>query len=205
MLIGTPDHWHALTAIAAMEAGADLYLQKPISVDVKEGEAILSAARKFGRVVQVGLQRRSTPHLVEARDKVVREGKLGKVGLVEICCYWHMRDTRNLANTAPKAEPLDYEMWTGPAPDAAVVRHAVACVHGILATASWATWASATCSTCVRWMLGLGWPKRVSSSAAASSSTRRARPTPPTRKPSPLITATCRSSGSIACGARRPI
>ena len=74
VLIGTPDHWHALTAIEAMKAGADLYLQKPISVDVAEGQAILAAARKYKRVVQVGTQRRSTPHLIEARDRYIREG-----------------------------------------------------------------------------------------------------------------------------------
>jgi predicted dehydrogenase len=115
VLIATPDHWHALAAIAAMEAGADLYLQKPISVDVVEGQAILSAARRWNRVVQVGTQRRSTPHIVEARDRIVREGKLGKVGLVEIYCYYHMRTRENPPDTAPPPE-LDYEFWTGPAP-----------------------------------------------------------------------------------------
>ena len=65
VIIATPDHWHALTAIEAMKAGADLYLQKPISVDVAEGQAILAAARQYKRVVQVGTQRRSTPHLVQ--------------------------------------------------------------------------------------------------------------------------------------------
>src|SRR5438128_11914555 len=77
VLIGTPDHWHALTAIAAMEAGADVYVQKPISVDVAEGQAMVAAARKHKRVVQVGTQRRSTPHLIECRDRVLKEGKLG--------------------------------------------------------------------------------------------------------------------------------
>src|SRR6476619_7389070 len=72
VLIGTPDHWHALTAIAAMEAGADVYVQKPISVDVAEGAAMLAAARRLKRVVQVGTQRKSTPHLVECRKNVVQ-------------------------------------------------------------------------------------------------------------------------------------
>ena len=85
VLIATPDHWHALPMIAAVEAGADVYVQKPISVDVVEGQAMVAAARKHKRVVQVGVQRRSTPHLVEARDRILREGKLGKIGLVEIC------------------------------------------------------------------------------------------------------------------------
>src|SRR5437588_8158919 len=87
VLIATPDHWHALAMIAAAEAGADIYVQKPISVDVVEGQAMLAAARRHRRVVQVGLQRRSTPHLVEARDRVVRPGLLGKVAHVEVYCY----------------------------------------------------------------------------------------------------------------------
>src|ERR1035441_1996863 len=91
VLIGTPDHWHALPMIAAVQAGADVYVQKPISVDVIEGQAMLAAARKHQRVVQVGTQRRSTPHLIEARDQIIKEGKLGKIGLVEMCCYYHMR------------------------------------------------------------------------------------------------------------------
>src|SRR5438477_2393730 len=65
VLIATPDHWHALPMIAACEAGADIYVQKPISVDVVEGQAMVAAARKHNRVVQVGTQRRSTPHLIE--------------------------------------------------------------------------------------------------------------------------------------------
>src|SRR6516162_1513846 len=93
--VATPDHWHALPTIAAIQSGADVYCQKPISVDVVEGQAMLAAARKYNRVVQIGTQRRSTPHLVEARDQIVREGKLGKIGLVEICCYYHMRDETN--------------------------------------------------------------------------------------------------------------
>src|SRR4051794_21180819 len=114
VLIATPDHWHALPMIAAVEAGADVYVEKPISVDVVEGQAMLSAARGHGRVVQVNTQRRSTPHLIEARDRIVREGKLGKIGLVEIYCYYQMRARDNPPDTNPP-ESLDYEMWTGPA------------------------------------------------------------------------------------------
>ena len=75
VLIATPDHWHALPMIAAVEAGADVYVQKPISIDVTEGQAMLAAARKHQRVVQVGTQRRSTPHLIEAREQIIRQGK----------------------------------------------------------------------------------------------------------------------------------
>ena len=72
-LIETPDHWHALPMIEAVRSGADVYVQKPISVDVREGQAMLAAARKHKRVVQVGTQRRSTPHLIEARDRIIQE------------------------------------------------------------------------------------------------------------------------------------
>ena len=100
VLIGTPDHWHALPMIEAVKSGLDVWVQKPISVDVVEGQAMLAAARKYKRVVQVGMQRRSTPHLVRARDRVIREGLLGTVGLVEIYCYYHMRATANPPDTA---------------------------------------------------------------------------------------------------------
>src|SRR5262249_37526294 len=115
VLIGTPDHWHALQMIAAVEAGADVYVQKPISVDVLEGEAMLAAARKHNRVVQVGTQRKSTPHLVEAKKNIVDAGRLGKVAHVEICCYYHMRANGNPPLSAVP-DYFDYETWTGPAP-----------------------------------------------------------------------------------------
>jgi predicted dehydrogenase len=165
VLIGTPDHWHALPMIAAVEAGADVYVQKPISVDVVEGQAMVAAARKHNRVVQVGTQRRSTPHLVEARDTIIKGGKLGKIGLVEIYCYYHMRARENPPDTAPPAY-LDYEMWTGPAP----MRPYNRLVH----PRSWRAFMEygngIVGDMCihmldmVRWMLDLGWPKRISSS-----------------------------------------
>lgn len=164
VLIGSPDHWHALQVIAAIEAGADVYLQKPISVDVLEGEAILAAARKHQRVVQVGTQRKSTPHLIEAKEQVVAAGLLGKIGHVEMCCYHSMR-----ANNNPPVQPvpdfLDYEMWTGPAP----LRPYVGLPHtrwwrafmeygnGIIGDMGVHMFDTA------RWMLGLGWPKRITS------------------------------------------
>jgi hypothetical protein len=115
VLVGTPDHWHALAMIAAVESGADVYCQKPISVDIAEGQAMLAAARKTQRVVQIGTQRRSTPHLIEAREKFVKSGALGKVGFAEVYCYYHMRNGSNPPDEMPP-ENLDYEMWTGPAP-----------------------------------------------------------------------------------------
>ena len=163
VLIGTPDHWHALQAIEAMKNGAHVYLQKPVSLDVLEGEAVLAAAQKYNKVVQIGTQRRSTPHLIDAKENIIEAGLLGKVAHVELFCYYHMR-----LNTLLKAEEipdyLDYDLWTGPAamrPYQGLPHRrwrafqeygngimGDMCVH-MLDT--------------VRWMLGLGWPTQISS------------------------------------------
>jgi predicted dehydrogenase len=163
-MVETPDHWHALPMIAACEAGADVWVQKPISVDVMEGKAMLDAARKHNKVVQVVTQRRSTPHLVEAKKEFLDAGKLGKIGLVEIYCYYHMRSRENPPDGRPP-ENLDYEMWTGPAP----MRPYNKLVH----PRSWRAFMEygngIVGDMCVhmldmvRWMLNLGWPARVSS------------------------------------------
>ena len=164
VLIATPDHWHALPMIAAVESGADVYVQKPISIDVREGQAMLAAARKHQRVVQVGTQRRSTPHLIEARDRIIREGKLGKIAFVEIYCYYHMRNSSHPPDSNPPAN-LDYTMWSGPAP----ARPYNAMVH----PRGWRSFMEYSNGIVgdmcihmldmVRWMLGLGWPRRVES------------------------------------------
>ena len=163
VLIGTPDHWHALPMIAAVQAGADVYVQKPISVDVIEGQAMVAAARKHKRVVQVGTQRRSTPHLIEARENIVKAGKLGKVAQAEICCYY--RWGRNKVPNINPPDYLDYEMWTGPAP----MRPYNSQVH----PRSWRNFMEygngimgdmgIHMFDAVRWMLDLGAPLRVSS------------------------------------------
>ncbi|HEY7328812.1 MAG TPA: Gfo/Idh/MocA family oxidoreductase [Gemmataceae bacterium] len=165
VLVNTPDHWHALPMIAAVEAGADVWVQKPISVDVVEGQAMVAAARKHKRVVQVGTQRRSTPHIIEARDRVLKEGKLGDIRHVEIYCYYHMRARENPPDTTPPAN-LDYEMWTGPAP----MRPYNKLVHPRRWRAFMEYGNGIMGDMCihmldmVRWMLSLGWPKRISSS-----------------------------------------
>lgn len=162
--VATPDHWHALQMIAAVKSGADVYCQKPISVDVAEGQAMLAAARKYKRVVQVGTQRRSTPHLIEARDNILKPGKLGKIGLVEIYCYYHMRATANPPDTAAPSN-LDYEMWTGPAP----MRPYNSLVHPRGWRAFMEYGNGIVGDMCihmldmVRWMMDLGWPVSVSS------------------------------------------
>ncbi|MFO7823338.1 MAG: Gfo/Idh/MocA family oxidoreductase [Cyclobacterium sp.] len=162
VLVGSPDHWHALQAIDAIQAGAHVYLQKPISVDVIEGEAILAAARKYNKVVQIGTQRRSTPHLVEAKKNIVDKGLLGKISHAEMCCYYHMR-----ANGTPEIQPVpdffDYDLWVGPGP--------MRPFDGLPHRRWWRTMMEysngITGDMCVhmfdavRWTLGLGWPKSV--------------------------------------------
>ncbi len=113
VLIGTPDHWHCLPMIDACKAGADVYVQKPISYDVVEGQAMVAAARKYGRTVQVGLQRRSTPHLLEARERYIDSGKLGKIAYVDIHSYYG-----GPHDFPPNQQPpatLDWNMYVGPA------------------------------------------------------------------------------------------
>ena len=164
VLIGSPDHWHALQTIDAIKAGANVYVQKPISVDVIEGEAMLAAARKYKRTVQVGMQRRSTPHLADAKKNIIEAGLLGNISHVEMCCYYHMRNNSNpTLQTVP--DFLDYDLWTGPAPlrpyDGLPHRGwwrafmeygngivGDMCVHMLDA---------------VRWSLDLGWPTKISS------------------------------------------
>ncbi|MGD0258227.1 MAG: Gfo/Idh/MocA family oxidoreductase [Verrucomicrobiota bacterium] len=164
VLIATPDHWHALPMIAAVEAGADVYVQKPISVDVIEGQAMLAAAREHRRVVQVGTQRRSTPHFIEARDTILREGKLGKVGLVEVYSYYGMGSGPDPEDSAPP-DYLDWEMWTGPAP----MRPYNPMKHP-MGWRSFMEYSNGTLGDlCIhmldaaRWMLDLGSPRSVSS------------------------------------------
>ena len=164
VMVSTPDHWHAVPSIAALQAGADVYVEKPVSVDVIEGAAMVAAARKYNRVVQVNTQRRSTPHLIEARDRILREGKLGRIGHIDICCYWGMGRAGNPPDVAVPAH-LDYDLWTGPAPMRpfnqrthprgwrAFMEYGNGivgdmCIHML---------------DMVRWLLDLGWPTSVSS------------------------------------------
>ena len=171
VLVGSPDHWHSLHMIAAVESGADVYCQKPISHDVLEGEAMVAAARKYNRVVQIGTQRRSTPHLIDAKKKIVESGMLGKVGQVDIYCYYHMRAN---GNPPVKSVPdfLDYEMWTGPAalrpyddiPHRRWWRTFIEYSNGIVGDMC------VHMLDCTRWMLNLGWPKRVSSTGGIYAS-----------------------------------
>jgi predicted dehydrogenase len=165
VIIGTPDHWHALTCIESLKSGAHVYVQKPISIDVIEGEAMVAAARKYNRVVQVGLQRRSTPHLLEAKRNIVDSGLIGKISHVEMCCYYHMR-AHTGSTPVPIPAHLDYDMWAGPAskrdytqlPHRGWWRAYMEYSNGIMGDMC------VHMFDAVRWMLDLGWPEKISSS-----------------------------------------
>jgi predicted dehydrogenase len=112
--IGTPDHWHALPAIDACLARKDVYLEKPDGHNINEGKAIVAAARKQERMVQLGTQARSAPDLMEA-VKFVAAGNLGKVIYGKA---WETDDVRNIGRPADSTPPkgVDYDLWLGPAP-----------------------------------------------------------------------------------------
>ncbi|HEY1763928.1 MAG TPA: Gfo/Idh/MocA family oxidoreductase [Opitutaceae bacterium] len=164
VVVATPDHWHALPALAAMKAGSDVYLEKPITVDVMEGEALVAAARKYGRVVQVNTQRRSNPLYLEVRDRYLRGGRLGKIGLVETYSYIHDRPAGFIPD-APVPAHLNYDLWTGPAP--------LTPFKAMKEDKDWRPFMEYGNGSIgnlgvhmfdqVRWLLGLGWPSVIQS------------------------------------------
>jgi len=116
VIVATPDHWHALAGIAALEAGKDLYVEKPLAHNIYEGRKMVEAARRNKRIVQMGTQQRSGAHFQEA-VKLVRDGKIGKVGRVHSWNHGNASPAGigNPRDTAPPAG-LDWDMYLGPAP-----------------------------------------------------------------------------------------
>lgn len=114
VMIGTPDHWHAIQAIMACDAGKDVYIEKPCALTVNEGRQIAAAARKHNRIIQHGTQQRSGLHFQEARE-YVQSGKLGKIAMSRNWAILGRGDIGKAPEEAPPAH-LDYAMWLGPAP-----------------------------------------------------------------------------------------
>jgi predicted dehydrogenase len=114
VIIGTPDHWHALPTVMACQAGKDVYVEKPLSISIGEGRVMVDAARKHDRVVQMGTQQRSASHYAEAVN-YVKSGKLGKIRLVRCWAYqdW-MGNIPVVADSDPPSS-VDYDLWLGPA------------------------------------------------------------------------------------------
>jgi predicted dehydrogenase len=117
VIIATPDHWHAIQAIMACEAGKDVYVEKPLSIAIREGRRIVDAARKHDRIVQVGTQRRSSKLYAQLAE-LVQSGAIGKVTSARACYASNLAP--NGIGNVPDADPypgLDWDMWLGPRPD----------------------------------------------------------------------------------------
>src|SRR5690606_15501887 len=114
VIIGTPDHWHALMMIDAVAAGKDVYVEKPVGNSIEECKAMVAAQKKYNRIVQAGQWQRSQQHFREAVE-FVQSGKLGNIRTVKVCCYqgW-MKPAPVVPDSAPPPG-VDYKMWLGPA------------------------------------------------------------------------------------------
>ena len=113
--IATPNHWHSLMTIWALQAGKDVYVEKPVSHTYWEGKQVVAAAKKYGKIVQHGSQSRTSVALREAMDKMCKENLLGDVYYTRALCYkW--RNTIGKKPDSPVPAGVDYDMWTGPAP-----------------------------------------------------------------------------------------
>ncbi len=122
IVVGTPDHWHTLLTVLACAAGKDVYVEKPMTLFVREGRWIVNAGRKYQRVVAVGTQRKHSPEVQVGRDRV-SSGLLGKVHTVRAAA---IRNIYPGFGKTPAANPppgFDYDMWLGPAPKTPYTRH----------------------------------------------------------------------------------
>jgi predicted dehydrogenase len=114
--IATPNHWHALGSIWAMQAGKDVYVEKPVSHNVWEGRQMVKAARKYGKIVQTGTQSRSSREGIYAAVKWVQEGNLGKIKLARGLCYKRRASIGKTEGPQRISDTIDYDLWCGPAP-----------------------------------------------------------------------------------------
>ena len=114
VVVATPDHWHALPTIHACQAGKDVYVEKPASHNIWEGRKMVEAARRYGRIVQVGTQSRSAPYIHKALE-YIRSGALGRIHLCRVC---NLKSGDPYREPAPSPLPagVDYDRWLGPAP-----------------------------------------------------------------------------------------
>jgi len=164
VVIATPDHWHASMTILACQAGKDVYVEKPVSHNVREGQQMVAAARRYGRVVQSGLQQRSGSHFQSAVD-FVRSGRLGAVHLAKA---WTVHRRKPIGHKRDGVAPdgVDYDLWLGPAPLRAFNPNRFHYNwhwfwdYGTGELGNWGT----HMLDVARWGLGVGLPTRVSAS-----------------------------------------
>ncbi len=112
-IIATPPHWHALQLLAVLERGLDVYCEKPLSYDIREGRAMVDAVKKSGRIVQIGFQRRQSPAFKAVRQHI-QSGEAGQI----VCVDANIHYTAGTKDPTPQAPPpsLDWDLWCGPAP-----------------------------------------------------------------------------------------
>lgn len=113
--IATPNHWHSLAAIWAIQAGKDVYVEKPVSHNVWEGRQVVKAARKYGKIVQTGTQCRSNVGTQEA-VQYLHDGKLGRIKISRGLCYKRRPSIGKVTGPQEPPKTVDYDLWCGPAP-----------------------------------------------------------------------------------------
>ncbi len=151
VFVATPNHWHALAAIWAMQAGKDVYVEKPVSHNLSEGRRVVQVARKTGRICQGGTQNRSNAALAAAID-YIKQGKLGEVKLARSIVYGR-RGSIGGPGAYEVPAHIDYNLWAGPAPMSPITRpqfHTIGIGSGRPATASSAI------TTFIRWTSAAG-------------------------------------------------
>jgi len=112
--IATPDHWHTPMAVLGLKAGKHVYVEKPSSQNPREGELLVEAQKKYGKLVQVGDQQRSSPYTIEIIDRI-HQGYIGQAYMAK-SWYANTRPSMGIGKPAPVPEWLDWDLWQGPAP-----------------------------------------------------------------------------------------
>lgn len=162
--IATPDHWHAPMAIAALQAGKHVYVEKPCSHNPAEGEMLLQAQQKYGKLVQMGTQQRSSPHTIEIVEKI-HQGLIGRPYYAK-AWYSNTRKSIGTGKEVPVPPQLDWDLWQGPAPRRPYRDNIQPYnwhwfkIYGTGETLNNGTHEVDVC----RWAMGLDYPRRVTAS-----------------------------------------
>jgi predicted dehydrogenase len=162
--IATPDHWHTPMAIAGLQAGKHVYVEKPCSHNPAEGEMLVEAQRKYQKLVQMGTQQRSSPHTIEIVEKI----HAGAIGRPYFAKAWYVNDRKSIGTgkEVPVPPQLDWDLWQGPAPRRPYRNNVHPYnwhwfkIYGTGETLNNGTHEVDVC----RWALGVDYPKRVTSS-----------------------------------------
>lgn len=170
VMIAAPDHWHAPAAIMACNAGKHVYVEKPLSHNPQEGEWLIAAARKHGRKVQMGNQRRSWPNMMQAVKEVREEGILGRVHYAR---GWYVNDRKPIGTgkKIPVPATLNWDLWQGPAPRTDFLDNVVH--YDWHWRWVWGTGEACNNGTheidCMRWLMGVDYPVKVTSAGGRFS------------------------------------